>query len=135
MMLYPMAAMVALTVMVMMYMLFTRVRGVAGRRVSIGYFRVYQGDCPEELIKPARNTANLFETPVLFYTFGVLAIVLDQQTPLLLNLAWVYVGLRMIHSLIHLSYNNVNHRLAAFLLSMATLVALWAILVMGVIGN
>ena len=42
-------------------------------------------------------------------------------------LAWVYVGLRVVHSAIHLTYNNVMHRLIAFALSNAVLIALWGL--------
>lgn len=40
-------------------------------------------------------------------------------------LAWLYVGLRIVHSAIHLSYNHVIHRLAVFALSSVVLLALW----------
>lgn len=44
-----------------------------------------------------------------------------------LALAWTYVGLRAIHSVIHLSYNNVVHRLTAYALSNAVLAAFWIV--------
>ena len=42
-------------------------------------------------------------------------------------LAWAFVVLRIAHSLIHLSYNRVVHRLAAFTASNVALATLWAI--------
>ncbi len=39
--------------------------------------------------------------------------------------AWLYVALRVVHSLIHCTYNKVMHRLSAFVASFALLVALW----------
>jgi hypothetical protein len=41
------------------------------------------------------------------------------------TLAWVYVGLRAIHSLVHLSYNNVIHRLSVFTASNVLLAFMW----------
>ena len=38
---------------------------------------------------------------------------------------WAFVVLRVVHSLIHLSYNRVVHRLAAFTASNVALVGLW----------
>jgi hypothetical protein len=32
-------------------------------------------------------------------------------------MAWTYVGLRAVHSLVHLTYNKVFHRLTLFALS------------------
>lgn len=41
-------------------------------------------------------------------------------------LAWVYVALRFLHSFIHLTYNNVLHRLSAFAVSNFVLIGMWA---------
>jgi hypothetical protein len=41
--------------------------------------------------------------------------------------AWVYVALRVIHSLIHITYNNVLHRLSAYALSNFVLMAFWVL--------
>lgn len=40
-------------------------------------------------------------------------------------IAWVSVGLRVLHSVVHLSYIHVIHRLAVFSLSNVALVGLW----------
>ena len=42
-----------------------------------------------------------------------------------LALAWAYVALRAIHSVIHLSYNKVTHRLLAYATSNVVLAAFW----------
>jgi hypothetical protein len=39
--------------------------------------------------------------------------------------AWAYVRLRALHSAIHLTYNNVVHRLTAFALSNVVLAVFW----------
>lgn len=46
-----------------------------------------------------------------------------------LTLAWLYVGLRIAHSAIHVTYNRVRHRLVAFALSNVVLVMFWTNLV------
>ena len=46
-------------------------------------------------------------------------------THLAVAIAWTYVALRIVHSLIHLTYNHVMHRLAAFTASNVALVVLW----------
>jgi hypothetical protein len=40
-------------------------------------------------------------------------------------LHWPYVGLRVIHSIIHLTYNHMMHRLIFFALSNLVLIGLW----------
>jgi hypothetical protein len=58
---------------------------------------------------------------------GLAAIVTADGSRLGIFVAWTYVGLRMVHSLIHLTYNHVLHRLFAFTLSNVALVSLWVI--------
>ena len=48
-----------------------------------------------------------------------------QTRPGLLWLAWTYVALRVAHSLIHLTTNNVMHRLTLFGISNVVLVTMW----------
>jgi len=48
-----------------------------------------------------------------------------DQTALVV--AWSYVALRAVHSAIHLTYNNVIHRLTAFALSNVVLMAFWVL--------
>jgi hypothetical protein len=45
----------------------------------------------------------------------------------LLGLAWAYVGLRLVHTYVHLTSNVVLTRFRVFVLSMLTLTALWAV--------
>lgn len=81
-----------------------------------------QAAVPEQVQYPAYNLRNLFELPVLFYILCLATMQLQAETPLLLGLAWLYVALRALHSMIHCSYNRVAHRFAAYFLST---IALW----------
>ena len=70
---------------------------------------------------------NLLELPVLFYVVCLVFYVGAQPTPAAVWLAWAYVGLRALHSAVHLTYNHVLHRLYVFAASNAVLVALWVL--------
>ena len=74
-----------------------------------------------------RSVANLFETPILFYVIVLTAFVTGQSGYWLLGLAWAYVGLRFVHTYVHLTSNVVLTRFRVFVLSMLTLTALWAV--------
>lgn len=128
-MFYPMLALMFLTLCVAINLLAQRIKAVRDQKVKLGYFRVYSGaEPPPKLLAAANHYSNLFEVPVLFYLACVTALVVGAQSPLLLGLAWAFVALRLIHTVIHLSYNNVLHRLAAFLLSVAVLVGIWILI-------
>jgi hypothetical protein len=83
---------------------------------------------PAKVSIPNRVYMNLLEVPVLFYVACIVALVTHQVDDTLVTLAWIYVGLRVLHALIYLSYNQVTHRLAAFATSNFVLIAMWALL-------
>ncbi|MEC7120286.1 MAG: MAPEG family protein [Pseudomonadota bacterium] len=87
-----------------------------------------QAAVPEQAQYPAYNLRNLFELPVLFYGLCLATMQLQAETPVLLSLAWLYVALRALHSIIHCSYNRVTHRFTAYLLSSIVLWIMLAVL-------
>lgn len=80
---------------------------------------------PVQVSIPNRNLMNLLELPLLFYFFSLLAFVANAVDQAGLYLAWLYVALRVLHSLIHLSYNHVLQRALVFALSNAVLGVIW----------
>ena len=73
----------------------------------------------------SNNLKNLFEMPVLFYAAILLSLVLLIQDMMLVTLAWGFVILRVAHSVIQCSYNNVNHRFAVYFISCLLLLFMW----------
>ena len=71
------------------------------------------------------NLKNLFEMPVLFYLAAMLAMVLLIQDVLLIRLAWGFVILRSVHSVVHCTYNRVMHRFIAYIASCLFLILMW----------
>ena len=130
-MLLAMFTLVVLTFFVMFILAAVRIKSVIGKEVPGKYYRLMQGfDVPAYVTKPTRQFSNLFETPVLFYLAGILFVVMDIQSAVAIYAAWSYVGLRVIHAGIHLTYNHPLHRLAVFALSMACVFILWLILIL-----
>jgi hypothetical protein len=103
-----------------------RVGAVRAGRVKRGAFRLGESaEVPADVSIPNRNLINLLEVPVLFYVVCLCLYVTHQTQPGLLWLAWTYVALRVAHSLVHLTTNNVMHRLTLFGLSNFVLLAIW----------
>lgn len=75
----------------------------------------------------ANNFNNLLEMPVLFYTLVALIIALGTTPGVISLLAWVFVGLRVVHSIIHITYNTVLHRFYVYVASGFTLWVAWAV--------
>jgi hypothetical protein len=124
----PMGAMALLTFAVLLAIPFRRVRAARAGLVEASDFAYGEsGRVPGEVSIPNRAYMNLLEAPVLFYVVLLMYFVAARVDAAILWLAWAYVGLRAIHSLIHLTYNNVLHRLTAFATSNGVLGALWVL--------
>jgi hypothetical protein len=131
---YPMAAMVLLTFVVLLHLFRSRVRAVRDGQLTTKYYRVFQGESePETTIKPARHFVNLFEAPTLFYVGCLAAMVSGDYGLVLLVIAWLYVVARIAHAWIHLGGNRVRHRMRVYFLGWVILLALWVHVVVHVI--
>jgi len=130
---YPMFAMVLLTVVVLVTLFRRRMGAVRGGSLTTRYFRIYQGENePEPAAKAARHFSNLFEAPVLFYVACLAAMSLHLDGALPVVLAWLYVLARVCHAAVHLGGNRLRFRIAAYASSWLVLLALWISLVAGV---
>ncbi len=124
--LYPIFALAWWTSCVLLLIPIARIRAGRRREIVVDDFKYGESSAvPPHVSIPNRNYMNLLELPVLFYVAGVLLLVSPCTSLTSIYLAWLYVGLRIVHSVIHLTYNKVLHRLAAFAASNAVLVALW----------
>ncbi len=128
---YPMAAMVLLTAIVLVRMVRGRVAAVKRGDVDARFYKTYQGDTePRAAAQNTRHFINLFENPVLFYAACIVAMVMQQGAGLIVWLAWAYVACRAAHALIHLGSNRIPPRMAVYGASWLVLLAMWAVLVM-----
>ena len=80
---------------------------------------------PEEISYPADNLRNLFELPVLFYALCLYLYASGNVDSLYVIAAWLFVGLRSLHSAIQCTVNIVMARFAAY---MAGAVVFWLML-------
>ena len=122
----PMGALALLTFLVLGFIPVRRFRAAFAGQVKRDDFRYGESAAvPGEVSIPNRNYMNLLELPVLFYVAGLMYYVAGRVDQTALIIAWTYVGLRAAHSLIHMTYNNVFHRLGAFATSNFVLMAFW----------
>lgn len=72
----------------------------------------------------AHNYNHLHEAPTVFYAVGLLLAIVGQGDGMNALLAWIYVGLRIIHSIVQITSNKVIVRFVLFALSSLVLMAL-----------
>ncbi len=73
---------------------------------------------------PAHNYMHLMEQPTLFYATVLALVAMGFEADINVWLAWGYVGLRVVHSIVQATYNKVAHRMPLFLLSSLCLLSL-----------
>ena len=130
----PMSVLAVFTGAVLLMTGSRRILAVRARRVTAHAFRLGESkEVPEEVAVVNRNLMNLLEMPMLFYVACLSLYVTRVVDGLVMALAWGYVGLRGLHSLIHLTTNRVVHRLFPFALSNFVLLALWILLIVRVL--
>ncbi|GMR18276.1 MAG: hypothetical protein BMS9Abin33_0682 [Gammaproteobacteria bacterium] len=110
----------------MMLLLSFRLKAVLAGQIEPDYLETVGAQhAPGLVIRLTHNLANLFEFPLLFYMAGTLMIALNSVNEFVTGLAWTYVALRYIHSVIHITYNKVLHRASIHAFSDLVLVLLW----------
>jgi len=130
----PVLALVALTMLVLIFTAGKRFRAVGAGHIGPNDFALGESAAvPADVSLGNRNYMNLLELPILFYVVCIALYVTQTVDSLALNLAWAYVALRVVHSIVHLAYNNVIHRLAIFAISNFVLTALWIVFAMRVL--
>lgn len=128
----PMGALALLTFTVLSLIPLRRFRAAFKGHVTAEDFRFGESAAvPGEVSIPNRNYMNLLEFPMLFYVVGLMYFVSGRVTPTVMALAWAFVALRAAHSLVHVTYNNVMHRLVLFALSNFVLIGLWVMFFVG----
>ena len=125
---WPLVAQVVLVGVVAVRMLLARVGEMRAHRIHPQAMATSQTAAQAlKDVTAADNFRNLFEAPVLLFAVCLALAVTDTVTPLQLTLAWIFVGLRMVHSFIHVTYNRVMHRLMAYAASLACLFLMWGL--------
>ena len=128
-MLQPMVALILWTMLIWLWMYVTRIPAMNRAKIdSVNLVGAKGGDL-DELLPPvvqwkAHNYNHLLAEPTLFYAICVVLILSGQDYGLNLTIAWVYVGLRVLHSLIQVTVNRVIIRFSLFALSSLCIIAL-----------
>jgi hypothetical protein len=126
-MIAPVVVLVAWSLIMMIWMAATRLPAM--KRAGIkpnrgGRGANLEGLIPDEVNWKAHNYQHLMEQPTIFYAIVFATILLGMDVPINVYLAWGYVGLRIVHSLIQSTVNIVKYRLAVFVLGSLCLLGL-----------
>ncbi|TCS74016.1 hypothetical protein EDC61_101240 [Sulfuritortus calidifontis] len=129
------AALVGLTAVVWALALYERIGEMRARAISPQTLATSRERARTlRRVQALDNFTNLFELPVLFYVLCLAVAVVGAETPALVGAAWVFVGLRVVHSLIHLTYNRVMHRFLVWTVGALWLFGMWIAFTIPLLG-
>ena len=122
----PVSLLALLTLGVLLLIPYKRFKAAFAKQVTAADFRYGESArVPPDVSLPNRNMMNLLEIPVLFYVLCLSLFITGNVDGVFMTMAWIYVGARVGHSVIHLTYNNVMHRLMFFATSNVVLTIMW----------
>jgi len=123
----PIVALVAWSLVMYIWMYVARIGAMRRQGISAKGMRGTRGldgIIPDEANWKAHNYAHLMEQPTIFYAIVIALILMGFDHPINVYLAWAYVGLRVVHSLIQATVNIVIYRFIVFTLSSLCLIGL-----------
>ena len=121
--LVPVVALVAWTLVMLVWMAIARRRAFAALGINWGTIPRgsrgvnLEGRAPDEAQWPSHNYMHLMEQPTIFYAIALTLALMDFGGGVNYWLAWGYVGLRIVHSIVQSTVNIVQIRFPIFLLA------------------
>ena len=123
--LYPMLGMITLTGAIMLALFFSRLPTIIknfGNLQSAKHSDELRPKLPDTKRYITDNHNHLFEQPTVFYAIVIYIYLVQHVDSHHIMLAWAYFVFRVIHSIVHVTINNVSIRASVFVLSLACLV-------------
>ncbi len=122
----PVMALVAWSLVIWVWMYVQRIPAMqkAGIKPQDARFPGSLDKLPDAARQAADNYNHLMEQPTIFYAAALAIEVAGHADGMAVHFAWVYVGLRVVHSLVQTTVNLVALRFLVFVLSTGVLAAM-----------
>lgn len=130
----PLLGMLTLTMLVWVLLFIKRMNYISANKINAQDMKTpeqVQQLIPGEVAAPGNNLKNLAELPVVFYAICLYLTAAVQVDDIHYYCAWIFLVFRIIHSIIHCTYNQVMHRFAAYVISS---IALWIMVVRALVA-
>ncbi|MEZ5560050.1 MAG: MAPEG family protein [Pseudomonadales bacterium] len=122
----PVLALIAWTFVMWAWLYATRIPAM--RRANVDVAELSRTGAPlmlpPEVSRVADNYNHLHEQPTIFYALALAAQIAGAADSVSVGVAWAYVALRVLHSLVHATGNIIPLRFAVFMLASGVLLVL-----------
>jgi len=129
----PLFVEVLLTFGVMFGMMYCRTSALQRGETRADDIALREPNWPVRANQFAYSFSNQFELPVLFYVLTILEIITRQADLLFVVLAWVFVAMRVMQALVHVTNNKVLVRGAFYGVGAIILVVMWAVYIVRIL--
>jgi hypothetical protein len=123
----PVVALVAWSMVMWLWMYITRIPAIQRMKMKLDS-QAPRGEqmntLPSNVRWKADNYNHLMEQPTIFYATALTLALIGAGDGMNLTLAWTYVGLRVVHSLVQALINKIELRFAIFFISSLVLIGL-----------
>jgi len=129
----PLFVEVLLTFGVMFGMMYFRTSTLRRGETRLADISLREPNWPRRATQFGYAFANQFELPVLFYILTILVIITRHADLLFVLLAWIFVLMRVLQAVVHVTYNNVRMRGAYYGVGALILFIMWLIYIVRII--
>ena len=131
--LLPLFVEVLLTFGVMFGMMYFRTSTLRRGETRLQDISLREPHWPKRATQFGYAFANQFELPVLFYVLTILVIITRHADLLFVLLAWIFVLMRVLQAVVHVTNNNVRMRGAYYGVGALILFIMWIIYIVRII--
>ena len=125
----PLFVQVLLTLAVMLGMMVFRGKALMSGETLIESIAMREPNWPRQATLCANCFGNQFELPVLFYVLTILAMATKHADLLFVLLAWIFVAMRVLQALVHVTTNDVGLRGGFYGAGAIVLLVMWLIFI------
>jgi hypothetical protein len=127
--LQPVVILLAWTMVMWLWMYITRIPAMQRAKIDVANLKGGTGKdldnvLPAEIQWKAHNYNHLLAEPTIFYAVCIVLAIIGHGEGMNLAVAWLYVALRIVHSLVQATVNRVAVRFALFASSSLCLIVL-----------
>lgn len=127
--LQPVVILLAWTMVIWLWMYITRIPAMQRAKIDVANLKGGTGKDLDAILPPevqwkAHNYNHLLAEPMIFYAVCIVLAIIGHGEGINLAVAWLYVGLRILHSLVQVTVNRVAVRFLLFASSSLCLMVL-----------
>ena len=121
----PVVVLAAWSLIMLLWLYATRIPAMSRAKIKPGAASKAQMDAlPGWAVNPANNYNHLMEQPTIFYAIAFALQLLEQTQEINIMLAWAYVAIRVVHSIVQATVNIIIVRFLIFSAGSLVLMAL-----------